>query len=287
MPTLEVGGGVSLYYEEKGAGPTVVFAHGIPTDYRAWENQTNELSKDFRAVSYSRRYAWPNKREGDVSDSTIQNNAFDLKRFIEALGAGSVHLVGHSYGGFVAAYLAAENHDLLKSLVLVEPATATLLIEDETSSSQLFSLLLRSPSVALSARRFKNGSLKPSLEALGSGKPELAVVLNVDGIQDRADAFKAFPEAVRAMMLDNAKTIAELGIKLPSFKEKAAKITTRTMVVNGHSSALWLRRTGELTARAIPKTEHVVIPNSRHFPHMENPAEFNRWLRTFIAEGKS
>jgi non-heme chloroperoxidase len=282
MPSFDVGG-VSLYYEEKGSGEPIVFCHGIPTDFRAWSLQTEFFSKSYRAIAYSRRYASPNTRTGDLSDSTIEANAIDLKGFIESLGARPVHLVGHSYGGFTAAYLAADHPDLIRSLVLVEPAIATFLVQDATNSGQLLSLLFRSPSVALSARRFQNGSLKPALAALDAGQKEKAVELNVDGVQDHPGALKAMPEATRAMMVDNARTIAELRTKLPPFKDKALKVTARTLVVNGAESALWLRRIGELTAAAVPKSEATKIAGARHFPHIENPSEFNQRLLRFIS----
>jgi non-heme chloroperoxidase len=283
MPSLDVNG-VSLYYEEKGNGDPLIFCHGIPTDYRAWNLQTEFFSKGFRTISYSRRYASPNARNGDVSDSTIANNADDLKGLIAKLGLGSVHLVGHSYGGFTAAYLASEHPELIRSLVLVEPAIATLLVEDETSSAQMLGLLFRSPSVALSARRFQNGSLRPSLAALDAGQTERAVELNVDGVQDRRGAFGAMPEAVRTMMLDNARTIAELRTKFPAFRERAPRISSRTLVINGTDSALWLRRIGQLTTTAIPKCQHVSVASARHFPHFENPSEFNGRVSDFLGE---
>ncbi len=284
MPSLDVDG-VGLYYEERGNGVPVVFCHGIPTDYRAWNLQTEFLSNGFRTISYSRRYASPNSRNGDVSDSTIANNAADLRGFIEKLALGRVHLVGHSYGGFTAAYLASDHPEMIRSLVLVEPAIATLLVEDETSSGQMLGLLLRSPSVALSARRFQNGSLHPSLAALDAGQNERAVELNVDGVQDQKGAFRAMPDAARTMMLDNARTIAELKTKFPPFRDRAPQVTSRTLVINGSDSALWLRRIGQLTAAAIPKCQHASVANARHFPHMENAAEFNRRVQDFLSAG--
>jgi len=275
MPNVDVGG-VGIYYEEEGSGPTVVFVHGIPTDYRAWAGQIPVFSKGRRMVSLSRRYAHPNQREGDVSDSTVQNNAADLLQFIGKLGGGPVDLVGHSYGGFISAVLAADHPQLVRSLVLVEPAVSTLLVADQASGAQLLGLLLRSPSVALSGRRFQTGSLTPALKALESGDLQRAVELNVDGVQDSRGAFGKLPEASRKMMLDNAKTIAELKTKFPRFTAKeAAMIRCPTLVVNGELTAPWLRRIGELMAKAVLGATHVTVRGSRHFPHMENPDEFN------------
>jgi non-heme chloroperoxidase len=283
MPSIDVDG-VSLYYERAGKGEPVLFSHGIPTDYRAWAAQVEAFSPGYSTITYSRRYAAPNHRDGDVSDSTIEANAADLKGLIENLGVAPVHLVGHSYGGFIAAYLAAEHPDLVRTLVLVEPAIATLLVEDPNSSGQMLSLLIRNPGVALSARRFQSGSLVPSLKAMDSGKSEKAVQLNVDGIQNRVGGFAELPDSAKMMMLDNAKTIAELRTTLPPFREKAQKISCRTLVINGENSAVWLRRIGELVVQSAPHAEALTITASRHFPHLENPSEFNSNALEFISK---
>lgn len=282
MPAVEVDG-VSLYYEEKGSGPAVVFVHGIPTDYRAWAGQMAPFSQGRRAMALSRRYAFPNKREGDIMDSTVDNNAEDLRKFIEELEVAPVDLVGHSYGGFVAAYLAAANPRLVRSLVLVEPAVATLLVSNPESSASVLPLLFRSPSVALAAIRFQTGSLRPALKALDEGDLEKAVELNVDGVQGVVGAGAMLTEEARKMMLDNARTVGEQRTKFPKFNSgDAARISAPTLILNGESGTVWLRRIGEILGRSIPGAKTGKISNSRHFPHMENASEFNERVLAFL-----
>jgi len=273
----------SLFYVEKGAGQPVLFVHGIPTDYRAWNSQVDVISNHYRAIAYSRRYAYPNKRDGDLQDSTIENNASDLVGLIKKLGVAPVHLVGHSYGGFTAAYCAAKNPELIKTLTLVEPATSTILIKDPKNPFQFLSLLLTKPSTALSAAKFTTKSLNPSLAAFHHGDLDTALRLNVDGIMNRQGAFEQFSEPVRAMMKDNARTVAELETRLPGFsREDARRITSSTLLINGANSPKFFHTIIDELAKTIPKSKVIRISGSAHFPHVENSSEFNTQLLEFL-----
>ena len=111
----------------------------------------------------------------------------------------------------------------------------------------------------------------------------LATELNVDGVEDMKGAYAKLPEETRRMMLDNAKTIAELNTAFPRFTAaEASRIACPTLVVNGESSALWLRRIGMLITKAIPNSKGTLVSGARHFPHMENPGEFNSKVLAFL-----
>jgi pimeloyl-ACP methyl ester carboxylesterase len=171
---------------------------------------------------------------------------------------------------------------------LVEAAIASLLLKNPKSRAEAISLLVRSPSVALSASKYISKSRDPSLKALDRGDMEAAVRLNLDGIEDKANSLELFPENARKMMLDNGRTVREGGLAYPTVtREDLSKVTSPALVINGETSALWLRRIGEITATSMPGCEKARISKTGHFPHIQNPEEFNKQLLGFLQRHSS
>src|SRR3989454_4645698 len=278
-------GEIGLAYREAGQGQPVVFAHGIPTDYRAWDAQVEAFSAKYHVIAFSRRLANPNHNREDYAGRTIENNSADLVGLIHELDVSPVHLVGHSYGGFAAAYCAATNPALIRTLTLVEPAVSTILLTNRKSIVQLLSLLLKSPSTAMSAARFQRTSLDPSLAAFQRGDFDAALRCNLDGIMNRKGAFEQLPEPVQRMTKENEKTVGELTAEVPPFgKRDASKISAPALLVNGENSPKVLHSIVDRLAGAIPSAEVAVIRECAHFPHIENPAEFNSVVLGFLAK---
>ena len=275
--------GVKLSFVEKGTGSSVILIHGIPTDYRAWENQTEVLSKSFRALSYSRRCAYPNQNK-NYETSTIENNAEDLGGFIDLKEAKPAHLIGHSYGAFVALYYAYKHPEAVRSLVLIEPYVPSLIIEDPQNRVEILSLLLRKPSVALAAQNFLDKSLHPALKYLDQGNDEKAVEIFLDGVQGKPNAISQLKDSDKLMMLNNAGTIRELTLKPPHFTNKEANTISRpTLLISGENTTKALCAIAEEVSANIPKIQVTKIPNSAHFPHFENPEATNAAITRFLS----
>ena len=113
--------GAALTYEEQGQGEPVVFVHGSLEDYRSWRLQMGPFARHYRAITYSRRYHYPNPWTSSGMDYSVALHAGDLADFLSALGLPPAHLVCSSYGGYVALYLAARRPELMRSLVVGEP----------------------------------------------------------------------------------------------------------------------------------------------------------------------
>ena len=281
-------GEVKLAYVEVGDGEPVVFAHGIPTDYRAWSGQIKPFSSKYHVIAYSRRLAQPNHNSMDYENSTVENNSADLVGLIEELEISPVHLVGHSYGGFAASYCASTNPQLIRTLTLIEPAVSTMLLKNRKSALEFLGLLFSHPSTAISAARFQRGSLDPSLKAFRQGNFDAALRLNLDGIMNRHGAFEQLSEPVRIMTKENERTVGELMAKVPVFGgEEASKISAPTLLLHGTDSPKVLHAIVDRLRKAIPKSETSIISQAAHFPHFEKPQEFNELVLGFLAKHAS
>jgi len=276
--------GVKLNYVENGSGQPVIFVHGIPMDYRAWDAQVKALSDSFRTISYSRRCAFPNTQK-DFGNSTVENNANDLAGLVSKIAEGPAHLVGHSYGAFVAAFCAFKHPELVKSLVLIEPFVPTLLVKNLNSALDKLTLLLRMPSVALAAQKLLNGSTYPALKELDRGNGENALKIFVNGLQQKKNGFDELPEQAKSIMQDNKETIKELTTKFPSFtKKEAAMISQPTLLISGTNTSLALSKMAEILSKTIAKSQMTKINNSAHFPQLENPADCNPKIKEFLSK---
>ncbi len=124
--SAEVDHGIVLHYVEKGSGTAVIFVHGSLSDSGYWSDQIGAFAERYRAISYSRRYNYPNDNPARPGYSAVVD-AEDLAAFTDTLHLGKVVLIGHSYGALTALFLAAKHPELVRALVLAEPPAVSLL----------------------------------------------------------------------------------------------------------------------------------------------------------------
>ncbi len=126
MPAIQLNG-TQLEYIERGRGEPVILVHGTLGDYRSWQLQMDAFAEQYRVISYSRRYHYPNPCSGEEADYSATLHADDLEAFINGLGLGSAHIVGNSYGAYTGLFLAMRHPERVRSLVLGEPPVFPLL----------------------------------------------------------------------------------------------------------------------------------------------------------------
>ncbi|MET9364578.1 alpha/beta hydrolase [Streptomyces sp. NPDC006632] len=111
-------GGVRLAYQIWGPpdAPPLVLLHALGEDAADWEAVVPALARSRRVYVLDLRGHGRSDWPGNYSLELMQT---DVLRFMDALGLGSVDLIGHSMGGIVA-YLLAEDHPQRVSRLILE-----------------------------------------------------------------------------------------------------------------------------------------------------------------------
>jgi non-heme chloroperoxidase len=253
--------GRRLHYADRGGGrrtPAIIFIHGGLDDYRCWQYQMDSFSRKYRTISYSRRFAYPNKWIGNVAqDNTIEENARDLAELIRKLDLAPAHLVGASYGAFTALYCASKNPELAKTMVLNEPPIMEFLARSHLKED----VELR--------QTFGTRVLSPTQDASRVGDFRKTAQVAIDGIMDIDNYFGQLPEEGKQFLIDNAKSLEselESAMSTSYTIEDVKQITTiPTLRVKGELSPKYFLRIVDILSENMPNnTEQIVIPNVSH-----------------------
>jgi non-heme chloroperoxidase len=258
LKSIEIGGR-QLHYVKQGDGqpPVVVFIHGSLDDYRCWQFQIDFFSKKYHTISYSRRFAYPNKWIGNVTqDNTIEDNAKDLAELIRKLDVAPAHLVGASYGAFVTLYCVSKNPELAKTMVLNEPPILPFLAKSHLIEDvELF-------------KRYRTNVLSTTEDAFKRGDFKKAAKTFIDRVMDIENFFEQLSEKDKQLLMDNAKSLeGELESAIPSSfsVEDIKQITTiPTLIVKGELSPKYFLRIADILSDNMPNAEQIVIPNVSH-----------------------
>ena len=110
-------GGVEL----SGTDPVILLIHGAGMDSTVWQLQTRYLAyRGFRAVAVD--LPGHGRSAADALGS-VTEMADWVALFVDAARLGSVHVVGHSMGTFIALELASRHSEIVSSITLCGTAT--------------------------------------------------------------------------------------------------------------------------------------------------------------------
>lgn len=123
---LAVDGG-QLYYETRGAGPTLVLIPGGNGDVAPFEGIAALLADRFRIVAYERRGFSRSPLDGEPSADRLTADSRDLLAVLDHYGGDPAHLLGSSSGAIVALDFLTRWPDRVATAVAHEPPLVRLL----------------------------------------------------------------------------------------------------------------------------------------------------------------
>jgi pimeloyl-ACP methyl ester carboxylesterase len=279
--------GTTLAYREQGEGQPVVFLHGGIMDLRIWDQQLPEVGRSYRAIAYSRRFARPNEPiDPEARDPTLPH-VEDLVAFLHEIDAKPAHLVAHSWGGLVCLLTALRHPEIVRTLVLEEPAAVTLFVPSiPPRLADLLHLIATRPRAAIALFRFMLGAMIPAQKAFKRGEEDKGLWILVRGLMGKR-GFEQIPEEVREQLYENRNEVRARMLhpepESPPLGDEAVRgIRAPVLLLTGeHSPSLHLRMTDRLE-ELLPIAERVEISDASHLMHQENAAAVNEAIVGFL-----
>ncbi|GIW46063.1 MAG: hydrolase [Candidatus Binatia bacterium] len=265
MPHVDVGDGISLYYElydftppwKPGRSP-VVFLHGLGGDRRQWLFQVPWFSGSYPTVVLDLRGHGLSSRP--ATDFTVADMARDVIRLTRNLGIERAHFVGLSMGGVVAQQIAFDFPLVVASLVLADTFG-------------------RLPEAAREMARL-------ALERMeGQSMPEIARERITNAFSEGVDV--AMREYMIEQVAKNDRT-AYLRAARATFEfdgsEHLPKVRCPALVVVGREDRVTPLPLAEDLAQRIAGAKLVVIEKAGHISNIENPSAFNHVVLDFLGQ---
>jgi non-heme chloroperoxidase len=256
MPTTNATDGTSLHYRVLGDGPRdVVLVHGWMVSGAVWDAMLEKLDMTgLRLIVPDHRGTGASGRP--ASNYTLEQYAKDVLAVADHVGAKRFALVGHSMGGQIAKWVAAEAPSRVSGLVLLNSVPASG---------------LPLPPDAAGLFRTSAGDREKQKTILGLAckqlSPESLEVLLKDSASVSKDAIEQCFDAWTA----------------GGFAHRLASITAPTLVVATDDPFLPPLFLKQAVVGPIQNARLTHLPGPGHYPQVERPAETAALVSAFLA----
>jgi 2-hydroxy-6-oxonona-2,4-dienedioate hydrolase len=281
--------GVKTRYYDAGQGDVIVMIHGGFTAGSSTANVFSRnipgLAKRFRVIAPDRLGCGLTGNPSDQEYGTAAQVEF-MYQFIQTLKLGRVHLVGHSAGGAIAFYLAAEHPEIVRTLTVLGVGPQSSGVNNGPTKMDLSKCPDQNVYEGLRCRVEALGWLPTTFDPEYWEADQL-MATQPKSREARAQvtaAAQANPQAAQASgyrdkLLDRAKNG---GVQMP------------ILLVAGKQDVLDWRKDeptamlrGELAffdtvGAKNPKVQMIIFNEGGHFMYREHPEQFNGDLLGFI-----
>jgi pimeloyl-ACP methyl ester carboxylesterase len=258
VETIQLGHcGFEAKVKVAGSGPPLVWLH--PAAGPAWEGLLEALAEKHTVYAPDHPGTGDTARESIHSVDSLWDLVLIYDELFEALELSAPALVGSSFGGMMAAEVAAQRRGRISKLVLMQPIG---LWRDDAPVAPY---MLMSPE-DLQATVFKNLDAEGVKQALKVPEDREARAVQT------ADQVWAFASTGKFVW-----PIPDKGLK-----KRLHRVDAPTLIVWGEDDALISSVYAEDFAAAIPDSRVELIPDTGHVPHLEKPETVVSLVNDFV-----
>lgn len=266
-------GDVSLHYTQQGKGEPLVFVHGGGNDLSYWDAEVPAFADRYHVVTYSRRYAEPNRNAPIDPQYSARTDGDDLAALIAALELGPVHLIAHSIGAVAALFCAVDRPGLVRTLAIAEPP--------------VLRWACGTPAGDAAWDRFLDGMWIPAGQAFRAGDAADAMRIVTDYFVG-AGVFARLRPQVRQRILRNARdwqafTTSDTPFP-PLDRHKVAGLDAPTLMLSAERTVPIHRIVDDVLAATLPRVERVHVPGAGHDMWSDQPTICREATLAFLAK---
>ena len=270
MKQISVAGGYLRYEQYGEEGDPTVLIHGSWVDHRTWSLVVPLLRESMRILSYDRR--GHGESTGLPRRTPLATDAEDLAELLVRTDHYPAHIIGHSYGGNVALRLATDRPELVRSLVVHEPAMIGLLEEDPATQEE--------------ARRLRAGVAELS-RLVDAGRTEDAARAFVNEFAQDGDAWDRLSPEWKQTFARNAPRWREEIVDPATERPVLASLgefVSPVLLTEGALSPPFLHRMSQALRQQLHNAYTIRLPDAGHFPQISHPALYAGVLHRFLVE---
>ncbi len=264
MPKLQVGD-IQLNYEIHGQGDPLVLIPGFRTGLWLWFKQVETFSQKYRTIVFDPRgIGGSSALTGPIS---VRSLADDLADLLNALGVEQAHILGASFGGFVAQEFALAYPQMTRSLTLCCTSFGgPRHLLPPVSILQAMAAIEGLNTEEMTRNNFKFAFAPAFIDERPRELEQVVTLRLSNPVSDQTH----FAQLQAAATFDAEARVAE--IKSP------------TLVITGDQDTLVPPDNSQNLALQIPGARLVVIPGGSHMFFIEQAEKFNQAVIKFIEE---
>jgi len=250
-------------FARTGHGPDLVFVSGLASDHSLWD--VERFASRFRVTVFDNLGCGQSDTPEIVSD--VHALARDVAELCEALGIKQADFVGHSMGGHILQYLAADQPDLVRKAAMVCSAATFSVVSDLATTQQINLWQLGTPPQLLAANYLPLLFTPRFLGDEVRRNSYLEAVLTYP----YPPSLKGYSFQVEALRKHDSRSF--LG-----------RIQCPVLVLGCEKDLLTPQEQSHFLAREIPKAQLQVIPDCGHHPFLECPDLVYGHLNDFLTQ---
>lgn len=274
--------GVSLSYHVAGQGPVCLVHPGGPGF--SWQYLRMPAVEKHLTTVYLEPFGTGGSGRLDAHPHGYTRDRYmrAVRGLLDHLDLPKAHLLGHSHGGFVAQHCAVRLADRLAGVVLYDSAPAVdaeHFAETDRNLTEFAHRHVDHPGVTEVVEAWRSVPTVADDEAFTTVARRLLPAYFAD-FWGRAEEFAGFAAAVEGTYISG---LDEHGTPdLIDDRAVLGAIEVPTLVLVGRHDFICGLRWGKELHERIPGSRLVVLDESGHFGHLEQPAEFAEAVADFV-----